>query len=118
MGPQAAPWGNIVSDNVKMATKADIARLPNAIAASAKLVDSALDAVLPQPAAPQPDGPKQLVLAPLGCFAACHQGRRRSVPGAVRRHGTMRGSGDAAQQRRGPAGRHEPGTQGASWDDL
>ncbi len=39
MGPETAPWGNIVSDNVKMATKADIARLPNAIAASAKLVD-------------------------------------------------------------------------------
>ena len=36
-----------------MAIKADIALLPKAIAASAKLVDSALDAVLPQPAGPQ-----------------------------------------------------------------
>lgn len=47
-------WGNIVSDNVKMAAQeAAKADLPKAISASAKLVDLALDAVLPTPAGPQ-----------------------------------------------------------------
>ena len=47
-------WGNIVSDNVKMAAQeAATADLPKAIGASAKLVDSALDAVLPQASGPQ-----------------------------------------------------------------
>ncbi len=36
-----------------MAAKANIAQLPKAIAASARLVDAALDAVLPSPAGPQ-----------------------------------------------------------------
>ncbi len=42
-----------MSDNVKMAAQADLAGLPGVIAASAKLVDQALDSVLPLPAGPQ-----------------------------------------------------------------
>ncbi len=42
-----------MSDNVKMAAQADLAKLPGAIAASARLVDQALDSVLPPPAGPQ-----------------------------------------------------------------
>ena len=40
-----------MSDNVK--ARADVGLLPKAIAASAKLVDCALDAVLPRPDGPQ-----------------------------------------------------------------
>ena len=42
-----------MSDNVKMAAQAGLADLPKVIAASAKLVDQALDSVLPSPAGPQ-----------------------------------------------------------------
>jgi farnesyl diphosphate synthase len=42
-----------VSDNVKMEVQADLEALPGAISASAKLVDGALDSVLPSPAGPQ-----------------------------------------------------------------
>ena len=50
---RSKPGAKIVSDSVIQAARAAVPRLGPAIAASAKLVDGALDAVLPQPAGRQ-----------------------------------------------------------------